>query len=69
VNENSWRAALRLITLLFRPGELSEQPELQTFDVRAMSPAQRQTAIAKMVEEHPGLAALVPRAHRVHPES
>jgi hypothetical protein len=33
-----------------------------------MTPQQRQAAIARMVKEHPGLAALIPRAAGVRAE-
>jgi hypothetical protein len=47
----------------------AEQPELgQTIDVRAMTPEQRKAAIAAMVEQHPGLAALIPRSPGARPE-
>jgi hypothetical protein len=60
-NPNAWRAALRVVEhQLGRPKEHAEPA--QTIDVCAMTPEQRKTAIARMVEEHPGLAALIPRA-------
>jgi hypothetical protein len=43
-------------------GKPDEQPEPdQTIDARSLTPEQRRAAIARMVEEHPGLAALIPR--------
>jgi hypothetical protein len=33
----------------------------ETIDVRAMTQEQNRAAIARMVEEHPDLAALIPR--------
>jgi hypothetical protein len=42
--------------------ELSE-----SLDARQMTPEQRKQAIARMVEEHPGLAALIPRTSDAHP--
>jgi hypothetical protein len=59
-NPNAWRAALRMVENQL--GKPDDQPELQTLDARAMTSEQRQAAIARMVEEHPGLAALIPRA-------
>jgi hypothetical protein len=44
------------------------QTELtETIDARAITPEQRQATIARMVEKHPGLAALIPRAAGVDP--
>jgi hypothetical protein len=44
-------------------GKGAEEAELQqTLDPRDMTPAQRQAAIGEMLEKHPGLAALIPRA-------
>jgi hypothetical protein len=54
VNPDSWRAALRVVTLLLRLGELSEPSEQQTLDVRAMTPEQREAAIAKSSRSIPG---------------
>jgi hypothetical protein len=69
VNPDSWRAALRIFEHAFgRPGEPGQKDELETIDVRAMTSAQRQAAIARMLEEHPGLAALVPLTNGLHPE-
>jgi hypothetical protein len=69
MNPNSWRAALRIFEHAFdRPGESGEEEELETIDVRAMTSAQRQAAIARMLAEHPGLAALIPRTNGLHPE-
>jgi hypothetical protein len=62
VNPDSWRAALRIFDHAFgRPGELADQSESPTFDVRSMAPEQGRAAIAEMLDKHPGLAALVPR--------
>jgi hypothetical protein len=51
-------------------GKPTEQTGLdQTFDPRSMTSEQRRAAIARMVEEHPGLAALIPRTSGVRGES
>jgi hypothetical protein len=69
VNAEAWRSALRLFEHAFgRPAEPAEQVDLQTIDVRAMTSAQRETAIARMLEEHPGLAALIPHSPGVGAE-
>jgi hypothetical protein len=49
-------------------GKPAEQIELQTLDARAMTSEQRQAAISKLLAEHPGLAALLPRTNGLHPE-
>jgi hypothetical protein len=64
-NPNAWRAAPRVVE--HQLGKPEKQTELaQTLDVRAMTPEQRRAAIARMVEEHPGLAALIPQTAGVH---
>jgi hypothetical protein len=64
----AWRAALWVFEDQFgRPGEPAEQPGLQTIDARQMTLEQRQAAIARMVEEHSGLAALIPARSKVRP--
>jgi hypothetical protein len=65
-NPNAWRAALRVVE--HQLGKPAEQTDLPTIDARAMTPEQRQAAIAKLLEEHPGLAALLPRTNGSHPE-
>jgi hypothetical protein len=66
-NPDAWRAAQRVVE--HQLGKPAEQTELrQTMHVRAMTPEQRKAAIARMVEEHLGLAALIPRTRAVHPE-
>jgi hypothetical protein len=65
-NPNAWRAALRVVE--HQLGKPAEQTDMQTIDARAMTPEQRKAAIARLVEAHPGLAALRPRAPGAHAE-
>jgi hypothetical protein len=56
VNPDAWRAAQRIFEHAFgRPRELPEETEpQQTLDARAMTPEQRQAAIAEMLGEASG---------------
>jgi hypothetical protein len=65
--ERSDRRALRaLVTRLYgTPVERVEQVN-EGFDARSMTPKQK--ADCRIVEEHPGLAALIPRAGSEHPD-
>jgi hypothetical protein len=62
-----WRALEALITRVHgRPVERVETRD-ETVNVRAMTPEQRQALMARVLEDHPGLAALIPRTTRVPP--
>jgi hypothetical protein len=39
----------------------------ERIDVRALTPEQRQALMARVLEDHPGLAALIPRTAHVPP--
>jgi hypothetical protein len=60
-----WRATEALLTRVYGKPVERVEAATETLDVRATTPAQRQAAIAAMVEAYPGLAALIPRTTRV----
>jgi hypothetical protein len=65
--KGDWRALEALITRVHgRPAKRVEQVD-ERIDVRALTPDQRQALMARVLEDHPGLAALVPREMRADP--
>jgi hypothetical protein len=65
--KGDWRALEALITRVHgRPVERVQTRD-GTVNVRNMNPEQRQALMARVLEDHPGLAALVPREMRADP--
>ena len=66
--KGDWRATEALLTRVYgRPVERVEQVE--SVDVRSMTPEQRRALMARVLDENPGLAELVPRTARVQPDA
>jgi hypothetical protein len=60
-DKGDWRALEALITRVHgRPVERVETRD-ETVNVRNMSPEQRHALMARVLDDHPGLAALIPR--------
>jgi hypothetical protein len=63
--KGDWRALEALVTRVHgRPIERVDTSETRTVNVRELTPEHRHALMKRVLEDHPGLAALVPPAMR-----